>query len=340
LGWHCQPFLFYGEGMRKGFTLIELLVVVAIISVLVSLLLPAVQQAREAARRTQCKNNLRQVGLALHNYESSYGMFPPSRINISTPLFQQSWSVMVLPQMDQGNMYNSYNFNVNWFDAQNDAVTTKKISTFKCPSATDSVATANATLVNAITSNQRASVPQWGQSDYGSVNAVRNSVPTISGATPFGTREQLGIMGRGPGGTKIAQITDGTSNTVMISEIAGRPNQYVSGKSSLNPSVGNIAFGTDMVADGWGWADINGGFSIDGSDKLGVQNKTSNSGVVTGTGTCLINCTNDSEMYSFHVGGTHTLLGDGSSRFISENISGQVFSAICTRANGETVGDF
>jgi prepilin-type N-terminal cleavage/methylation domain-containing protein len=325
--------------LRSGFTLIELLVVIAVIAVLISLLLPAVQQAREAARRAQCKNNLRQIGLALHNYESSYGMFPPSRINIAAPVFQQSWVVMILPQIEQSAMYQQYNFNVNWFDPVNDTITATKIPSFVCPSALESTVVPSAALISAITNGTRATIPKWGQSDYGSVNAVRNSVPTLAGAPSFNTREKLGVMGRGPGGVKIAQIIDGTSNSVMIAEDASRPKVYIGGKEGVNPKAG-LAFGTNTVLDGWGWADINGGFSVDGSDTAGVQNSTASNGTVTGTGTCLMNCSNDSELYSFHTGGVQALLADGSVRFLGSSISGVTLSAICTRDNGEVAGEF
>src|SRR5207245_2767120 len=111
-----------------GFTLIELLVVIAIIAVLISLLLPAVQQAREAARRSQCRNNLKQIGLALMNYESSYKYFPMEKIDATgwspnTQVYQQCWTAMVLPFLDQAAMYNQFNFNDIWADPAQWAVT-------------------------------------------------------------------------------------------------------------------------------------------------------------------------------------------------------------------------
>ncbi len=323
----------------RGFTLIELLVVIAIIAVLIALLLPAVQQAREAARRTQCKNNLKQLGLALHNYESTTRVFPPSRINISSPRFQVSWVTLCLPYMDQAPMYNLYNANKNWYDPANDQVTTSPLPMMTCPSAGGARTVPTAALYTAISNGLRSDTPLWGFSDYGSVNAVRNAFNVAAGGTSWGVREMDGAMGRGPQGTRIAQITDGTSNTIMVGEDSNRPNLWINKQPTPNPKT-SAASGTAWTDDGWGWADINGGFSLDGSGPTGLNNTSNNNGTTVILGSCFINCTNDSEFYSFHTGGVQVLMCDGSVRFVSENTSGTTLTAIGTRSNGEIVGDF
>ena len=324
----------------RGFTLIELLVVIAIIAILIALLLPAVQQAREAARRTQCKNNMKQLGLALHNYEGTYTMFPPSRINLTGPVFQQTWNVMILPFIEQSAMYSQYNFNINWYAAGNDPITTTQLPAFVCPSTPGSRPLPTQALYDGITGTPSRPQPIWGYSDYGSINAVRNAFIIASGLPSIGTKDAMGGLGRGPGGTRIRDISDGTSNTILIAEDAGRPRQYIGRNPGLNPRSGNPAFGTQFTADGWGWADINGGFSVDGANTAGVQNNTSGSGTPTIVGTCSMNCTNDSEMYSFHTGGAQALLADGSVRFLSENISGATLVGLITLQGGEVVGEF
>jgi prepilin-type N-terminal cleavage/methylation domain-containing protein/prepilin-type processing-associated H-X9-DG protein len=323
---------------RFGFTLVELLVVIAIIGILVGLLLPAVQAAREAARRMSCSNNARQLGLALHNYESAYKRLPPSRIALTTPVrFEQSWTSMILSFIEQNNMAARYSFNTPWYHASNDPTTTIVLPIMMCPSSPNQRELPPVALYSALTANTRSDQPRWGYSDYASINAVRNSVFQLAGLPSLSSREVLGALGRGPDGVKLSSISDGLSNTAILAEGAGRPNMYIGNKLSPNPDTG-AASGLRVTKDGWGWADINAGFSIDGSSVAGLQNSTTNAGVVTMRGSCMINCTNDSEIYSFHTGGATFVFADGSTHFISSSTEPRTLIALFTRDQGDIPG--
>jgi prepilin-type N-terminal cleavage/methylation domain-containing protein/prepilin-type processing-associated H-X9-DG protein len=282
---------------RWGFTLVELLVVIAIIAVLIGLLLPAVQKVREAAARMACQNNLKQIGLALHNYESTYGYFPASRITVAGNKTFRSWTPVALEYVEQGNLGRLWDQNVAWNIPPNLALATTNFKVFICPSAPSS-------------RRPPLTGPVLGFGDYGSLNEVKPDF--YSGNNLLMPGDATGILQKVTN-RRIAEVTDGLSNTIMVGEDAGRPSLYLMG----------LEAGT--TADGWGWADPDCGFSL--------------SGVTAGTnitpGPCVINCTNDSEFYSFHTGGINVCLGDGSVRFISRSITPSTLAALVTARGGE-----
>jgi len=319
------------SGNNRGFTLVELLVVIAIIGVMVGLLLPAVQAAREAARRMQCGNNLKQLSLAMHNYESTYKTLPPSRI--TTGLSRHSWSAFMLPFIEQAQVYDIYNFNVRWSDPLNYPATSSRIPGFVCPSSPSSRMTPPA----AAQTNHVPIPPNgFGPSDYSSTNELRRSFYVANGLPlPVGIlRGMPGAMDRNAP-TRFADILDGLSNTMLFAERSGRPEIYVAGKRPI----------AVVVADGWGWADFdNTSGSVNGASRDGMLlNGTASSSpfATTINGTCAVNCTNNSEYYSFHPGGINISLVDGSVRFLSDSVNAQVLGAVVTRAGREVInGEF
>ncbi|MBN9120820.1 MAG: DUF1559 domain-containing protein [Planctomycetes bacterium] len=301
-----------GRPRRVGFTLIELLVVIAIIAILIGLLLPAVQKVREAAARMSCQNNLKQFGLAIHNYAlTNDNKFPATRVTVSGDSKFRAWTPLALPYVEQDNVAKLWNFNVKWNVDPNLTTAQTSFKLFKCPSAPDS-------------RRQAGSVP-LGPGDYGTMNAVRrrfytaNSVPNFPVPGSAAGDEANGAMAKVTD-TPILAVTDGTSNTILLAEDAGRPNLFQKGKDTGS-----------NTADGWGWADPDAvGISLDG-----VQ-----ADLVTTGGTCFINCTNDSEVYSFHSGGVNVLVADGSVRFITQNVTAATFAALVTASAGDLPGDF
>jgi prepilin-type N-terminal cleavage/methylation domain-containing protein/prepilin-type processing-associated H-X9-DG protein len=301
---------------RSAFTLIELLVVIAIIAILIGLLLPAVQKVREAAARMSCSNNLKQFGLALHNYAGANNdSFPASRITVAGDAKFRSWTPIALAYVEQDNVGKLWDNTIKWNTGTNLVTSQVKFKLFTCPS-----------------TPSRMDAPNGiGPGDYGSVNAIRRRFYTANGIGDIFPLGPTGAAGDEVLGalqkvlpTAILAITDGTSNTILIAEDAGRPSLFQQGKMTGGPT-----------GDGWGWADPDCGFSIDG-----VVPGTPGATWVTG-GTCIMNCTNDSEFYAFHTGGINVALADGSVRFIRSSIAPATLAAAVTARGGEVLsGDW
>ena len=309
--------------------------VIAIIAILIALLLPAVQQAREAARRTQCKNSMKQLVLALHNYESTHTTFPPSRLypdveiqdNPGNDSAYMSWTTMVLPYIDQGNLGSAINYDSAWSSLQNRPAVSTIVPAFLCASTPGDDRRDGHWVVGAAAG------------DYGSVNEVKKKVYTsVLGVPDPGTNARAGVLAKGVK-NRLRDVTDGTSNSIIIAEAAGQPRVYTaSGPMNAAKFAVYITDDDKVVdlggdfepADGTGWADPDCGFSINGATADGLAKY----------GPYMINKINVSEVYSFHVGGAQVGLADGSVRFVSENIDTNVFISACTRAGGEVMGQW
>jgi prepilin-type N-terminal cleavage/methylation domain-containing protein/prepilin-type processing-associated H-X9-DG protein len=302
---------------RDGFTLIELLVVMAIIAILIGLLLPAVQKVREAAARTQCTNNLKQLGVACLNFESAYGGFPMAPYNPSFNWMQSypytqphGWAVEVLPFIEQQNVQAGYNYNLAWDSAGNAATISAIIPTFICPSAP-----------SAFNPTGRNIPDNRGPLDYMPFFSVATANTFVHPMPPADQTGQ-GILGRGVN-RRIVDVFDGTSNTLLLAEDAGRNLAYVNGKLDTGTLPNNFD-------EGGAWANCCLGGSV---DYLYGWNLTTN----TYYGPCAVNCTNAGEVYSFHIGGANILYGDGSVRFLNQSTDINTLVWIFTRAGGEII---
>ena len=303
---------------RRGFTLIELLVVIAIIAVLIGLLLPAVQKVREAAARMSCQNNLKQLALACVNYEVANQKFPPS--NTTAAPFN-GWAALVLPQLEQENVRNLYVTTANWYDPVNATARAATVKTFLCPSANGG----RAGLSDfAGAPGSPFSGAAW---DYTNVAVVAPALLTYLGYAdgPLFTNTWRGVMSSK--GSTVAEITDGLSNTILVTEDANRPEFWVKGKrvTAVAP-VGYGGAGPGAVFGGV-WADHQKGFGIDGASADGF----------TPVGECAINCTNSFEVYAFHPSGANAAMADGSVRFLRDSLPIRTLAALCTRAGNEVV---
>lgn len=287
---------------RYAFTLIELLVVIAIIAVLIGLLLPAVQQAREAARRTQCKNNLKQLALALHSYEATYGVFPPGALGSTggTAASEKltTWPTYLLPLLEQAALYNQYNFNLRFDDPGNASVVIRKLPMFLCPSQNDPL------VLN-----------QYGPCHYAG-NA--GQIPTTSDGLLF----PLSAI-------RLRDITDGTSNTFAAGEIAYEIGGWARG--AINAGGGGGGGGGGGSGQGFARAVMRWHVAAATCAKPGINPPVT---------TCMNSTERLFQFSSAHPGGSHFALADGSTRFVTDNINVTLFRGLTTRAGGEIIGDY
>jgi len=291
---------------RNGFTLVELLVVIAIIGVLVGLLLPAVQTAREAARRMSCSNNLKQIGLALHNYHDTHGQFPADRL--ITP--RQGWGSLLLPFLEQSGLQDAYDFNHDYWDRENEQVTQTRVSVYGCPSTPGGQ--------RLIPNNTGGTINDIGEPPTESMSGDYYSLSGYFDPIQMTPSSDAGMMHASNG--RMRDVTDGLSNTVCISELAGRPDFYAGRKR--RPDSDKPGWFNE-----WGpWAAPQriffSGFTHDGLTRFGP---------------CAMNCSNLESIYSFHPGGAHLLMGDGSVQFVSDTVPVQTIYLMIRCRDGQVV---
>jgi prepilin-type N-terminal cleavage/methylation domain-containing protein/prepilin-type processing-associated H-X9-DG protein len=353
---------------RAGFTLIELLVVIAIIAVLIGLLLPAVQKVREAASRMSCQNNLKQMGIAVLNYESTYNYLPadetdltavdpgalPAAISSGNGQLGYSNFTLMLPYLEQENVYRMINLKLSLFNPANlppplgtNPAYSTVIKTYLCPSspAPPSINYYNCLFGPPGWGVNSSNIPNppnliFGRTDYGVLPGshqyvVQQFCPPSYLATYTTLNGETGTLTYAQGSLglrKIGDVTDGLSNTAIIGEDAARPVGYnrlrqiflTGGQPTdgvLNPAGGG----------GGGWGDPFAFFHVAGA-------QANNSGARNGP--CMINCTSDNELYSFHPGGTNVLFGDGSVHFLKEGDTPTIVIGLITRSGGEIISDY
>jgi len=299
--------------------LIELLVVISIIAVLIALLLPAVQSARESARRAQCTNHLKQIGLALHNFHSANNALPTSET--SPTLY---WGAQILPYIEQPSLFQSYNLKVAHSALDNSTAVQTHMNAMLCPSAPGELRL-NPNFVT-------KPAPGWGAAvaDYAASTGVATSLWTsgfMSSTTPPNVDGVFQGNANTAGLRNLREVADGTSNTIMLVESAGRPQIWRSGRTMV-PGSG-VAAGSSVLVSAWAEGNV---FSVRGFDP-GKEwiNASKNAG------RCLVNCGNMYGIYGFHPGGASVGMADGSVRFLKDSTTAEVVAALLTRQGGEII---
>ena len=336
--------------LRRAFSLIEMLVVAGIVGLLVALLLPAVQSAREAARRTHCLNNVRQIGIAMLGFETANGFYAPANSTGANAMWppnnpkEHGMFALLLPYVENGSLLATlgYDYEQDWDAAVNRPAAQTVIPTFACTSTPDGQR--RITAAKYPTNAHRS----WGPAcnDYSTILEVETVLYTAVGQTTPASKQRQGMLPTNSRTTP-AHVRDGLSNTLAVVECGNRPlrffNSHAMGVRSSSAAAPCNSHNDTMPA---AWADNGATFTLDGADQsTGVPNsscyhtdatgRVPPSGVTSG-GQCVMNCTNWDEPYSFHPGGMNVVFGDGSARFLGDDLSPATMIAIVTRSGRET----
>jgi prepilin-type N-terminal cleavage/methylation domain-containing protein/prepilin-type processing-associated H-X9-DG protein len=311
----------------NAFTLIELLVVIAIIAILIGLLLPAVQKVREAAARSSCQNNLKQIGIALHSYHDPNGGFPSNVRPDATSTVRVRWATHLLPYLEQDNLFNNVDLSVNWHQPANlKPGFSARVKTFECPAAP------NGQLIDGAPETNWTNIIANG--DYSGFYGVSPELSTLGLVPASSAKADNGAISKT---TKLqfSSFSDGLSNTLYLTESAGRPHVYRKGKLVVT------ANGNDRV-NGGGWCrpatDLNvlRGASADGTTFPGPHAINVTNGEKIGTYPHpFYNVDGSGQIYGFHPQGVNALFGDGSVRFLRQTIRIDVLAGLVSRDGGE-----
>jgi prepilin-type N-terminal cleavage/methylation domain-containing protein/prepilin-type processing-associated H-X9-DG protein len=298
---------------RRGVTLVETLVVVAVIGGVASLLLPAINQARESARAMTCQNNLKQIGIGLHGFHVARDSFPA---NVSGNGARYYWTAQILPYVEENQLASIYDYTTACNDIKNQTAVQTPLGFMCCPS------NPGGRLQDP--NFKKTGSPTWGAAaaDYASptgpsVSQWTSSPASVSYPQPASIEGMIkkGTVKPGVKGRRMSEITDGTSRSIAVIESAGRPQIWNSGKKTADSGVPLCA-----------WADTNQfdvrGFQADASKTFGPQ---------------MINGGNNYGIYAFHPGGAQLLFADGSVRFVVESTSADIVAALLTVRGGDAV---